>query len=369
MSLDERKIEIQAKLARLRQRLAAQQLDAAHLTTIASTAWITAGAATYVNESTDIAASSALVTPDHAYILTTKVEEPRLLQEERLHDLGFEIVAEPWYASGKRLSEIVSKARVGYESPRGSGVDISETLKDLRANLLASEATRLRDVCAAAAEAIDETVRAIRPGETEHAIAARLAAASRTRGGSDVVNLVASDDRIYTYRHPLPTSKQVERYAMAVLCFRRDGLIASVTRLIHFGPLPDELRAKAEALARVDARIIGATQPDRTIGDIFALARTAYTDAGYPEAIEEHHQGGMAGYLTREEIATPTSTTRIAVNQAFAWNPSIRGVKSEDTILLTADGPEVLTAPKGWPTWNIVAEGRTIARPAILVVE
>ena len=367
MSFDERKTEVQIKLARLRERLAMQKLDAAHLTTVASTAWITAGAATYIDESSGTAASSALVTQDHAYILTTTVEEPRLLQEEHLHDLGFEVLAEPWYATGKRLGELVGAKHVGHENSDGSG-DLSVTMKALRTNLLASEAARLREVCADAAAAMDETIQAIRPGETEHAIAARLSAASRSRGGSDVVNLIAGDERIYQYRHPLPTSRQVKRYVMVVLCFRHRGLIASITRLIHFGPLPADLRATAEALARVDARIIAATQPGRTIGEIFSLARAAYASAGYPEAIEEHHQGGMAGYLTREEIATPASTTPIAINQAFAWNPSIRGVKSEDTILVTAKGPEVLTAPKGWPAWSIEVEGHTIARPAILVV-
>lgn len=369
MSLEERKTEVQIKLAKLRERLATLKLDAAHLTTVASTAWLTAGAATYIDESSDTAASSALVTPDHAYILTTTVEEPRLLQEEHLHDLGFEIIAEPWYATGRRRSELVGGKRVGHENSAGTGDNISATMKELRTNLVSSEAARLRDVCAAAAAAMNETVRAIRPGDTEYAIAARLAAASRVRGGTDVVNLVASDERIHQYRHPLPTSRQVERYVMAVLCFRRNGLIASITRLIHFGPLPDDLRARAETLAHVDARIITATQPARTIGELFSLIRAAYAGAGYPEAIDEHHQGGMAGYLTREEIATPASTTPIALNQAFAWNPSIRGVKSEDTILLTANGPEVLTAPRGWPTWSIDVESHTIARPAILVVE
>lgn len=369
MPLDERKAEVQAKLSRLREQMAAHNIEAAHLTTVASTAWITAGAATYIDESADTAASSALVTHDRAYILTTTVEEPRLVREEHLHDLGFEVLAEPWYATGKRLSQIIGTARVGHEGQHENSVDISATVKELRTNLLPSEVTRLRDISADAAAAIDEAVRAIRPGEPEHAIAARLAAATRARGGSDVVNLIAGDERIYQYRHPLPTSRQVERYAMAVLCFRRSGLIASVTRLIHFGPLPDDLRAKAEALAHIDARIIAGTQPGRTLSDVFTLARSAYADAGYPVAIDEHHQGGLAGYLTREEIATPASTTRIAANQAFAWNPSIRGVKSEDTIVLTAHGPEILTAPTGWPVWNIEVDGHTIARPAILVVE
>jgi Xaa-Pro dipeptidase len=37
-------------------------------------------------------------------------------------------------------------------------------------------------------------------------------------------------------------------------------------------------------------------------------------------------------------------------NQAFAWNPSIVGIKSEDTVLCTNDGIEVLTAQSDdWP--------------------
>ncbi|MGZ3680365.1 MAG: hypothetical protein ACXWQR_17685, partial [Ktedonobacterales bacterium] len=146
MSLDERKAEVRAKLSRLREQMAAQHIEAAHLTTVASTAWITAGAATYIDESTNTAASSALVTLDRAYILTTTVEEPRLLQEEHLHDLGFEVIAEPWYATGKHLTQLVGTGRVGRENSQESGVDIRGTLKELRANLLPSEVTRLRDI-------------------------------------------------------------------------------------------------------------------------------------------------------------------------------------------------------------------------------
>jgi sulfur transfer complex TusBCD TusB component (DsrH family) len=52
----------------------------------------------------------------------------------------------------------------------------------------------------------------------------------------------------------------------------------------------------------------------------------------------------------------------------FAWNPSIRGVKSEDSILLTEDGVEILTAMEGFPTLSISIDGQPIARPAILEV-
>ena len=72
--------------------------------------------------------------------------------------------------------------------------------------------------------------------------------------------------------------------------------------------------------------------------------------------------------MPRERIAYPDDPTPIELNQAFAWNPSVRGVKSEDTILLGADGPEVLTEIVGWPVWKITVNGESIARPAILEV-
>ena len=123
----------------------------------------------------------------------------------------------------------------------GSGTDVSTDLQHLRSILQAGEVERSRHVSKLAAEIMDEVIRSVRPGMSEHELAARLSAASRMRGGNAVVNLVASDERISQYRHPLPTNKTVEHYAMLVLCFRLEGLIPAITRLIHFGPLPDEL--------------------------------------------------------------------------------------------------------------------------------
>ena len=62
----ERKTEVDIKLARLRKKMSELRIDAVRLTSVASTAWITAGARTYVDESTELAASSVLITEDHA---------------------------------------------------------------------------------------------------------------------------------------------------------------------------------------------------------------------------------------------------------------------------------------------------------------
>jgi antitoxin VapB len=92
----------------------------------------------------------------------------------------------------------------------------------------------------------------------------------------------------------------------------------------------------------------------------------AYAETGFPDEWHLHHQGGPAGYEAREYIATPDSADVVSVGQAYAWNPSITGTKSEDTILVGEAGNEVLTAIENWPTLPVTVDGQEIARPAIL---
>jgi Xaa-Pro aminopeptidase len=153
---------------------------------------------------------------------------------------------------------------------------------------------------------------------------------------------------------------------MLVLCGRRWGLVCSLTRFVHFGRLPDDLRRKAEAAAQVDATLIAATRLSRLLGEIFRRGMAAYAETGFPDEWRLHHQGGPAGYEPREYVATPHSTDVVSVGQVYAWNPSITGTKSEDTILVGEAGNEVLTAIENWPTLLVTVEGQTFARPAIL---
>jgi antitoxin VapB len=155
---------------------------------------------------------------------------------------------------------------------------------------------------------------------------------------------------------------------MLVLCGRRWGLVASVTRMVHFGSLPDEVRRKSEAVARIDATMIAATRPGKTLGKIFQQVQAAYAEAGFADEWQLHHQGGSAGYEPREFIAVPDSPEVVRLGQAYAWNPSITGAKSEDTILVCESDNEVMTTIQGWPSISVVIDGREILRPAILEV-
>lgn len=368
--MEQRRTEVAAKLERIRELLARRGLAAAHLTTIASTAWLTAGAATYVDESVDTAASSLLVTPDAAFVLTDPIEEPRLRAEEHLDALGFTFVVEPWYARGAALRNLTTGLSVGVEAgtqPDGS-IDLRPELGAMRSQLTAGEQARLRAGARLAADAMWEATHGVVRGMTELEAAALLSAASRKRGGAATVVLVGSDERIANFRHPLPTTKTIKRTAMLVLCFRYRGLVSALTRTVYLGEAPNEARQLVAAVARIDAQVIAGTRPGRTLGEMFELLRRAYERAGAPNAIEEHHQGGAIAYLGRETFARPGSLAVIEEGQAFAWNPSLRGAKSEDTMLLTAHGPDILTAMEGWPMLSIETASGMIARPTLLEI-
>jgi hypothetical protein len=149
--------------------------------------------------------------------------------------------------------------------------------------------------------------------------------------------------------------------AIFVVCGRRHGLIASLTRMVSFDDVPSA--ARPHAVSRVDAAFIAATVPGRTVASAFQAGVDAYTEHGLgPLEWLNHHQGGPTGYEPRDYEANSSSEAVIEVNQAFAWNPSAPGMKSEDTILSRDTGAEILTVDPRWPV--AVIEG--IPRPLVL---
>jgi Xaa-Pro aminopeptidase len=359
--------EFDEKQVRIRALLAEHQLDALLLQRVSSFAWATCGAASYVNTAATDGAASLLITPAGRYLITNNIEAPRLEREEKLLAQGWTFRMAPWYAPNPAVSELARGLKLGTDGLYPGGVDLQESLARLRARLTPEEGERFRALGRICAEAMDRAIRAVRPGQTEYEMAALLAHETQARGAQPTVVLIATDERIFQFRHPLPTDRKVERYAMFVLCGRKWGLVGSITRLVHWGHLSDEVRRKAEACARVDATFLAATRPGQTLGQIFQRAIATYRETGFPDEWRLHHQGGPAAYEPREFLATPNSQDTVVQGQVYAWNPSITGTKSEDTILVGADGNEVLTAINGWPMLSVTLEnGETLARPAIL---
>lgn len=357
--------ELNIKLERMRALLAQKTLDALVLTQVSSFAWATCGAPSWVNTAVAEGVASLVITQDKRYLVTNNVEAPRMEKEELLGAQGWEFVVEPWWEPAAQVGKLTRGLRVGADHAYPGTVNLSGEISRLRAMLTPEEQARFCEVGRACAEAVGATMDTIRPGQTEWQIASCLASECERRGIQAIDNMVGSDERLFSYRHIIPKNKVIERYAMLVLCGRKQGLVAALTRLVHFGPMSADLRRKAKAVAQVDAAYIAYTRPGKTLGEILAAGIDAYADAGFPGEWQNHFQGGSCGYEPREVLAVPGLAEKVELGQVFAWNPSIQGTKSEDTVIVAAEGNEVITSIPGWPLVEVEYQGKTYLRPAI----
>lgn len=360
--------EVQAVLARARQVMAAHQLDALWARSVSSVYWLTQGFNTAVNTAADAGIASILVTPEAAYAITDTIEALRVKEEGRAEVLGFTLHADPWWERDPLgfIKSVVGSGTIGSDLPVSPAiVNVAGALALERSKLSAAEQDKARQAGKRTAAGLRAAIEQVQPGMTEAKIAAILDYEIRARGMTPIVNLIATDERICKYRHPLPTEKPLETYAMLVICARYEGLVLNTTRLVHFGPPPEQTRQKMEACCRVDAKAIAATRPGAKLSEIFSVIQDAYAAEGYPGEWKLHHQGGPGGYAGREGFATPTNHQAVYAGQLMAWNPSITGVKCEDTILVTGDGFENLTKTDNWPTLAVEVGGQLIERPLI----
>ena len=362
------KTEFAQKERRVLEFLEREKLDGLLLSKHGNFAWITCGGSNHVPVNTDAGVAHALITCAGKYVICDNIEARRITQEE-IEGLGFRCDPFQWYEGQipDALERVASGARLGSDTGRWGTRDVDARLGPLRASLLPEEIERYRAVGALTAECMTETCRSVRPGMTEHQVAGLLGGEMLARGVLPVVLLIAADERAFDYRHPIPTDRRIENHVMLVTCGRKWGLIVSMTRLVHFGSLPADLRRKHDAVTKVDATFITTTRPGARTGDIFRAGIEAYAASGFPDEWRLHHQGGPTGYAGREFRATSESDEIVVENQAFAWNPSIGGTKSEDTIIASAAGPELISPTPELPTLRVEARGQVIPRADIVI--
>ncbi len=354
--------ELDVKRRRLEAVLDAEGLDALILRRPGNVAWLSGGGRTHILATPDVGVADVIVRRDGLEVVTAINEAPRMEAEE-LGGLGARMTVLPW-ADADRLGALPQGPRVGSDSPAPGTRVVAAAVEEARRALLPVELDRYRALGRDAARAMTELCQAVRPEDTEFEAAARLAALVTSTGADPVVLLVAGEARLPVHRHPLPTGGALGRRAMFVVCARRHGLIANLTRFVAFGGLTSEEADVYARLLAVDAAYNAATRPGSTVGEAFRSGMGAYAAHGFgADEWTLHHQGGPTGYEGRDYLATSTSEAVVVEGQAFAWNPSVPRWKSEDTVVTRQDDvPEILTVDERWPTAAVTG----LTRPLVL---
>lgn len=329
--------------------LDAREQDSLLLTTHTALTWYLDGSRVHISLAGDPIAA-VLVDRDGDHLVTFNNEAARLAAEEL--PPGVTLHSVPWYGNLHEAAAAVGRSTASAGTPLAEAA-VTNELRAARQQLLPAESARYTHLSAELAGIMTDVLSTAGPETTEFELASALAGRVVAAGAEPLVLLCNGSSRS-GFRHPLATHAPLGRRAMAVVCARRDGLVANITRWVRFDAgTPEELDAEAR-IAAVEADIFDATVPGARLDSIFGEIKAAYVRHGFgAEQWEQHHQGGPAGYAGRDPRVTATATDTVVMNQPFTWNPSGPGVKVEDTVQLTQSGLTVLTVDERWPTTTV----------------
>lgn len=329
-----------------------------------------------IDRSATVDPAWVVVTSEHVRVITSDVEVARLRAEGPFGELGWDVVAVPWWEPAAFVTAAAdltggSADKLGSDGHGAFGFDLSHELIAARMMLSEPDAEALRVLGRDATTVVEAALSAWAPGESDLRVSARIAAGIESLGAFAPVLLVGGDDRLARFRHPVAVGAALRDIVMAVLVASRGGLHVALTRYAARPAAAAALDAPLAAARRIHARVLDECRPGNTVGAVLDELEAAYLAEGHDGAWRQHYQGGPIGYAQREFEIAPVQRTdpwwdfELGAGVAVAWNPSLPGgAKDEDTYLIGADGLEQITDTAGWPTVN----DDHYRRPAVLVV-
>lgn len=365
--MSEQMREFDIKLKRVRGLLEREKLYGIYIKRQDNFAWLTCGRINYVAIG-DMGNCGLLVTREALYAITNNIEARRMKEEEQLEELGFEMRAGVWYDNhfeADTIREICGDRPVARDfGPEGQ--NIAGKLQQQRFSLTDEEIQRYLEGGAIVSRLVEETAATVRPGETEWSVTARLAERAKCEGLEALSLFCGSDERISRYRHAIATDHIIRERVQMGGNMRYKGLVICLTRYVNFVPVSEKLRKQYYDNVMIDCTMIGETIVGESYQRPFLAGKKAYEELGYADEFQKHHQGGPIGYVPRDYRIDFSHQGTILKNQAFCWNPSITGTKSEDTIIVTEDGPVFVTRPYLYPRFEVKVGNRSYVRTEIL---
>ena len=210
----------------------------------------------------------------------------------------------------------------------------------------------IRAAAELAQEALAEVLPQIRVGQMELEIAAALESALRRRGSEwhPFPTIVASGARA-ALPHARSSEKRVARGEWLLLDFGAcvDGYCADLTRTVIVGGRADERqRTVYEVVKAAQERALGGLRPGMTGREADALARDLIAARGFGESFGHSLGHGLGLEVHEAPRLAPTAEAPLAPGVVVTVEPGVYlpgwgGVRLEDDIHLTADGPEKLS--------------------------
>lgn len=371
-TIEGRRIEMEIKLQRIYAFMDTEGLEALVLKKHSNFSWITAGGKSHVTISQEEGVATLLITKKRLYAIMSVIEVPRMKEEELLEELGFEILSYLWIEdkTASIIEEIAGDlSKVGSDTPLDSVKMLSSKIDSLKFSLTGNEICRYQYLGDTLSTVLEQYIATIKPGMTEYEITGGLCQSLWKHNIEQIMFIVCSDERAYKYRHGIPSGKKLENHLYISVNGRYKGLITTVTRMVHFGKVDDNMLKLYDKAVEIECRTISATKVGMDDLCAYNVCRQTHADCGCSDMWELHAQGGPQGYSNRYYITTPTKHSIVLPNSAYCYNPVIQGAKTEDAFIATEDGPLFITKPITFPVIEKEINGCFFRRPGLLVID
>ena len=215
----------------------------------------------------------------------------------------------------------------------------------------ADELLKIKKAVEIADDALKELTKRLSVGMTEREIAAELdylmAKCGSERCAFDTIS--ASGER-GAMPHATPTDRRIAEGDMLTLDFGACymGYMSDITRTLWFGTPSDELCRVWDAVYKAQRAAVAAVRPGISAGELDALHRKSLEESGYGEYIMHSLGHGVGLEIHEEPRIAPGSANILSPGMVITiepgvYIPGLGGVRTEDTVAVTADGAEVLT--------------------------
>jgi Xaa-Pro aminopeptidase len=287
---------------------------------------------------------ATLQAPDVELLVDRATTRALLAEAERIgiRRLGFEAHHVTVEAHGEFLAQCPELSL----APLGHVVEALRVIKD------ETELAALRQAAAIADGALSEVLEGLVLGRTERHLARELERRMLDKGAEAPAfpTIVAAGPNSAVPHHR-PTDRRIAYGDLLKIDFgaRFDGYHSDMTRTFVVGANPADWQVEIHDLVFAAQRAgREALAPGADVVSVDAAARQVIIDAGYGEHFGHGLGHGVGLQIHEAPLLAATASGRLAAGTPLTVEPGVYlegrgGVRIDDTLVVTDDGPELLT--------------------------
>ncbi len=343
-------------LEKLRNELQAATPNALIVSDLANVFWITGFSGSF---------GTAIVTPDAALLLS----DSRYTIQAQEQATGWDVrtFANPTDSTDflREQLESIGVSAIGFDKsvvtvgqlekwtekmPQIALTATSDPIGTLRRIKSNAEIEKIRAACRLADACLEYVTQLLRPGVTENELAFEVEIFFRKNGAIPAFTPIVVSGERSARPHGLPSDKMLEvgDFVTFDLGAKLNGYCSDITRTFVLGEPTARHREVYNQVLKAEAAAIAALIPGAKTKEVDALARQILNEKDMAQYFGHGLGHGLGALVHDSGRLSPTEDNDVEAGQVWTVEPGVYiagfgGVRIEDDVLVTPDGPEILT--------------------------